>query len=118
MPNQTARTFLETFLHDTAMQQQLKAVILADGMLTFAHWQQIATRHGWRFSEANFEAVLIAAPALIAALEAVAAEWGVVLQPDLEFELSEDELATVSGGSRIDAFQGQERLGWIPLLKI
>ena len=69
-----------------------------EGALTFSQWQHLASAQGYRFSEAEFEAALNDDPTLIPALEAIAAAWGIVLQPELEFELTEDEMLTVAGG--------------------
>ena len=99
MTSHNAHDFIDLFLADAQLQQQLAASIMTEGALTFSQWQQLANVQGFRFSEAEFEAALNDNPTLIPALEAVAAAWGIVLQPELEFELTEDEMLTVAGGT-------------------
>ena len=96
----TATHFLSAFLGDAAMQQQLAARIIEDRTLTFAHWQHIATGHGWNFAEADFDAALAADPALMPTLERLAETHHLWQYLDVDFELSEAELETIAGGAK------------------
>ena len=99
MENTTASTFLHTLVNDLPMQQQLKAGIVTDGVLTFAHWQHVANQHGYFFTEAEFDTALTANADLLAALEQLVEANGLWLQTEAAFELSETELETVAGGA-------------------
>ena len=114
MSNLPASTFLHAFVADSTMQQQLKASIMADGMLTFAHWQKIANQHGWNFTETEFQETLVSDSSLLTTLEQLAEANGLWFQTNAAFELSEEELETVAGGGPDSSGRAQEN-GSIPL---
>ena len=95
-----AQEFIKRLLADAAMQQTMKDMLQQNGTLTFGVWQQVAHVYNYAFTEAEFEAVFAQEPQLADRLWALAASQGI--QPQMnEFELVEDELDMIAGGSRL-----------------
>jgi hypothetical protein len=92
-----AQQFLHTVLTSETAQQAMKAALLDKGMLTFEVWQQVAAQAGYRFTEAEFEAVFAQEPELVDKLWALADAHDIQVEVD-EFELNDAELHMIAGG--------------------
>jgi hypothetical protein len=93
-----AQQFLHAVLTSETMQQAMKSALLDNGMLTFKVWHQVAAQAGYRFTEAEFEAVFAQEPGLVDKLWALAAAHDIQVEVD-DFELNDAELDMIAGGS-------------------